>query len=158
MGRSLDIGCLSGEQSMIIMRTITASFQEYIRFVADLHRREINIFFQMVKTETRLPPAIPHAVHSYRIRIPFVHLSRIKRIQENDELSFIFSLDSPPSYHRKLQDLSNTFSEVDNIWRSDDTWYRQTDIVHNPLDLIHSKTSLKKAHPVINIGSCSSGI
>ncbi|KMQ47920.1 hypothetical protein HL42_1425 [Trichophyton rubrum] len=152
VGRSLDIGCLSGEQSMIIMRTITASFQEYIRFVADLHRREINIFFQMVKTETRLPPAIPHTVHSYRIRIPFVHLSRIKRISENDELSFIFSLDSPPSYHRKLQDLSNTFSEADNIWRSDDTWYRQTDIVHNPLDLVHSKTSLKKAHPVINIG------
>ncbi|EEQ35243.1 RNA-directed RNA polymerase Rdp1 [Microsporum canis CBS 113480] len=152
VGRSLDVGCRFGEQSMVIMRTINASFQDYVRFVTDLYRREINIYFQMVKMESSLADDAPQIIHSYRIRVPFAHLSHIKRTSDGEEISFIFSLDYPPSYYRKLQDPSTTFSDSDNMWRSDDTWYRQTDIVHNPQDLVHSKTSLKKAHPIINIG------
>ncbi|KAK2834856.1 hypothetical protein FQN49_006848, partial [Arthroderma sp. PD_2] len=152
VARSLDVGCLAGDKSMLTMRTITANFQDHTRFVADLFRREINIFFQMTKLESRSSVTAPPIIQKYRIRIPFVHLSRIQRISDGEEVSFIISLDSPPSYHRKLQDIESTFSETENMWRADDTWYRQTDIVHNPQDLVHAKTSLRKAHPVINIG------
>lgn len=138
---------------MLALRTIGSNHPEQISFTIDLARREINFFFQFTKYDSR-PVSIraPPAVQDYRIRVPFVQLSRIFRIPSAGDVSFVISLDSPPLYHRKPQDLKSTFAGSETSWRASDSWFRQTDIAHSPQDLLHAAISLRKPHALINIG------
>lgn len=135
---------------MFTLRKIEADYPEELRFVTDLLRREVNVFFQLTRSPVMRAPPI---TNYYRIRIPFVQLSHISRITNGDDTSFVISLDSPPLYYR-LQDPKSTFSDAESVWRAADAWYRQTDIVHNPQDLLHAPISLRKLKALINIGAC----
>lgn len=121
-----------------------------IRFTADFSRREIAVYFQL-SIDSRPSPRGP-LIYSYRFRVPFVHLSRIIQARDPDISSFVIVLDSPPIYHRRLNDLTVTFSDSEKIWKSSDSWFRQTDIPYSHNEAAKASMSLRKANSLINIG------
>lgn len=121
--------------------------------MADLNRREINVYFKLIKFDARKPAAgAQKVVNEYRFRVPFVQLTRVFRVVNGECLSFVVSLDLPPLYHRKLLDQTCSFSDGENIWRGANSWFRQTDIVHSHQDLTHAAVSLRKNKSIIDIG------
>lgn len=67
------------------------------------------------------------------------------------EISFLIILDSPPVYHRQLENFKLTF-QSDTSWREADTWYRQTSIAHNPGFQKSLATNLNRPEQIIDIG------
>jgi RNA-dependent RNA polymerase len=123
--------------------------------ILDLKRRELAVFFQLAVYNRHRPPKDDKDYfHDYRLRVPFAQLSRIYQTW-NPAISchsHYIVLETPPIYHRRLKDLTSTFSESDASWRDADTWYRQTDIVHVPEELAGLAIGLRKHKPIINIG------
>ncbi|KAL1959629.1 hypothetical protein VTO42DRAFT_1664 [Malbranchea cinnamomea] len=150
-GKLLEIGPLIAQMTLLPLRTIGSHHLEAVHINADLKRREISIFFKIYKLDLH-SPRVQGQVNEYKLRVPFVQLTRIFRRTRSDELSIAVSLDYPPLYHRKLPDATDTFSDEENTWKSANAWYRQTDIVHVPQDLVRAPISLRKFNPLINIG------
>jgi RNA-dependent RNA polymerase len=135
------------------LKTIGSGRSERVRLGADLTRREVKVFFQLTKFDPQsISVPTQGQVQEYRFRIPFARLSHILQVRGSGGLSFVIPLDTPPVYHRKLQDLTETFTDSESLWRSSDTWFRQTDIVHAQKELALSPISLRKVKPLIDIG------
>ncbi|EEP75602.1 conserved hypothetical protein [Uncinocarpus reesii 1704] len=147
----LDFGTLIEKDVMLSLRTVDSNRMGQIRFVVDLSRREIIVYFQLSLFDPR-PLSRAPLVYSYRFRIPFVHLSRILRPKSAGNPSLVIVLDSPPIYHRKLNDLTVTFSDTGSTWREFDSWFRQTDIPYSQHEAAQASLSLRKTNSLINIG------
>lgn len=148
----VDIGPRLEEKTLLPLRTVGAASREQARFYLDLYRREINIFFQLVIFDPHQAARSFGRLHDYRFRVPFAQLSQVLRVDDDQRASLVILIDTPPSYHRRLQDLRPTFTETANSWKAWDTWYRQTDIVHSPHELAQVPINLRKTKPLINIG------
>jgi RNA-dependent RNA polymerase len=123
--------------------------------VLNLSRRELVVFFQLgIFDNRRTEKAVEDTFHEYRLRVPFAQLTRLLQKRDNSSVSIshIIPLDAPPIYHRRLKDLSSTFSIREGSWRDEDAWFRQTDIVHVPEELARLPISLRKHKAIINIG------
>lgn len=140
---------------MLSLRTIGDGLRESPRVVLNLNRRELVVFFQLaIFNHRRAAKDVEDTFHEYRLRVPFAQLTRLLQTENksSESISHIMTLDAPPIYHRRLKDLSSTFSEPGNSWRDADTWFRQTDIVHVPEELTRLPISLRKHKAIINIG------
>ncbi|KMU81659.1 RNA-directed RNA polymerase Rdp1 [Coccidioides immitis RMSCC 3703] len=146
----LDFGTLIDKDMMLSLRTVDSSRMGQIRFIVDLNRREIVVFFNLSFFDPRLSSRSP-LIYSYRFRIPFVHLSRVLRTKELGDSSLVIVLDSPPIYHRRLNDVTVTFSDTENTWKESDCWFRQTDIPYSQNEAAQAPLSLRKAQSLINI-------
>ncbi|KMP00255.1 RNA-directed RNA polymerase Rdp1 [Coccidioides immitis RMSCC 2394] len=147
----LDFGTLIDKDMMLSLRTVDSSRMGQIRFIVDLNRREIVVFFNLSFFDPRLSSRSP-LIYSYRFRIPFVHLSRVLRTKELGDSSLVIVLDTPPIYHRRLNDVTVTFSDTENTWKESDCWFRQTDIPYSQNEAAQAPLSLRKAQSLINIG------
>lgn len=144
---------------MLPMRTVGFRQHERARVVLDLKRREMAVYFQLPILNSSLNPHVTgQQPQSYRVKVHFSQLSRIfeRWNSESGCISHVISLETPPVYHRRIRDLSSTFTVSDTTWRDSDTWYRQTDIVHTPESLAKLPVSLRKVRPLINIGRWTS--
>jgi RNA-dependent RNA polymerase len=79
-------------------------------------------------------------------------LSCVLQTEDQERVSHVIALDTPPVYHRKLSDVASTFSDSENRWKAWDLWSRQTDIVHVQHELAQVPVSLRKRKPLVNIG------
>ncbi|WEW57495.1 RNA-dependent RNA polymerase [Emydomyces testavorans] len=134
----LDFGTLTEKNAMLSLRAIDSSRMGQTHFTADFSRREISVSFQLSVNDRA------SLVYSYRFRIPFIHLARILQVKDLEDSSFVIVLDSPPIYHRRLNDLTVTFSDTENIWRASDTWFRQTDIPYSQIEVAQAPLSLRR--------------
>lgn len=149
----MDIGTFVNENKFLPLRSVGSGRHETVVFSLNLARREVNVFFQLTRLNPKAVGNEPRKlINNYRIGIPFVHFSYIFKFSDEEITSLSFTLDSPPSYHRMLQDMSLTFQENENTWRSQDAWFRQTDIVQAPHELAFIPVSLRKHNPLIDIG------
>ncbi|KAI1950370.1 hypothetical protein LOZ57_001929 [Ophidiomyces ophidiicola] len=146
----LGFGRLIESDVMLALRSIKSNIKSQIRFTADFLRREITVFFYL--------PALDHNslsrnhLDNYRLRIPFLHISRVVKMSTSHSSLLVIVLASPPLYYRKLNNLLSTFSNTENIWRESDTWFRQTDIPYAREELKGAPSSLRKTNAMINIG------
>ncbi|KAK2757339.1 hypothetical protein FQN54_004853 [Arachnomyces sp. PD_36] len=150
----VDIGPRVEDKTLLPLRTVGAGYREHTRFFLDLYRREINIFFQLAIFDPQQAAVNYYGqLHEYRFRVPFAQLSEVLRVDDDERISLVILMDTPPSYHRRLQDFKSTFTEsTATNWKAWDTWYRQTDIVHAPHELASVPINLRKMKPLINIG------
>lgn len=149
--KTLHIGPLVAQKTLLPLRTVGAEHVEAIRFAVDLQRREINVLFKLTKFDSRQKQQSGQ-VNEYRFRVPFVQLTQIYKVINGDHLSFVVSLELPALYYRKVLDPAATFSDNEDTWGAAESWFRQTDIVHSPQDLRLSPVSLERTKSIINIG------
>ncbi|KAL3471302.1 RNA dependent RNA polymerase-domain-containing protein [Aspergillus californicus] len=145
---SMDIGVLINETTMRPMCTVNNP-KEPAFLILNLRRKDLLVYFQLPIASTRgwLPS------QEYRLRIPFSQLDRFfqTRNPATGYISHFTILNSPPIYHRRLQNIENTFVE-ETSWRESDTWFRQTHIARNPQELATLPVSLRRQSPIIDIG------
>lgn len=97
----------------------------------------------------------------FRLKIPFSQLNKVWEVHNipnpldrNPHLVFIIILDHPGMYHRKLSDMTATFTE--NLsWKETDTWMRQTRISYDASREAATPTSLQRSGDIIDIGESS---
>lgn len=143
-----DVGIQLGESAIRPM----ASFGSPLSFMINLRERAIFLHFQ---STVRRPSNYGDKVTQpfFRLRIPLFRLNRIWKTQNeaSKEVSFLIILDSPPVYHRQLENFKLTF-QSDTSWRDSDTWYRQTSIAHDLEVQRRLATNLNRPEQIINIG------
>lgn len=146
---SMDIGVLVAETTMMPMRTVGHLTTSNASLVLNLRRKVLLVYFElpMSSADRRL------SFQEYRLRIPFSQLDRFFQTQHPSTgvISHFTFLNSPPIYHRRIQNVESTFIE-ETSWREMDTWFRQAQIVLNPLELSGLPVNLKRQNPVIDIG------
>ncbi|KAJ5885149.1 hypothetical protein N7495_009659 [Penicillium taxi] len=148
----LDFGVLMGESSISSLQTFDVEASPVL--MVDVKQRALFVHFKtFIKTPEKIDPDGEDDMSSFRLKIGFFQLNRIWEVlhSETKELSFLTILDSPPVYHRRLEDIESTFSS-DTIWRESDTWFRQTSIFHNPTVVANLTTRLYKPGQIIDIG------
>jgi RNA-dependent RNA polymerase len=129
-----------------------ASFGGPLSFMINLRERALFVYFQStvrLSSNERVKVTQPF----FRLRVPLFRLTRIWKMQNeaSKEVSFLIVLDSPPVYHRQLENFKLTF-QSDTSWRETDTWYRQTSIAHNTGFQKYVATNLNRPEQIINIG------
>ena len=89
----------------------------------------------------------------FRQKIAFHQLGDIWETYSSTarELSFLVILDSPAIFHRRLKDITKTFSG-DRSWREPDTWWRQTELAHDPGLQKGLPTNLCKKGQMLDLG------
>ena len=143
--------------TMMSMFTASAFNNKPIQFRQSMLHREIVVELEIAIVDPRLPHTHPDAgVHNrfetIRFRIPFRQLEVIQQVPtERNKLILLMSLDQPPLFFRKVDELG-THEENGRFWTENDAWYRQTDIIYDPTSLRTSPLTLKKNKPVIDIG------
>ena len=92
------------------------------------------------------------------MKIPFGQLNDVWEVHNNPgphspkpELSFIIILDHPGIYHRKLSDITATFTES-LTWKEADTWIRQTRMNYEASQEMDTPTNLQIAGDIMDIG------
>lgn len=153
----MDIGVLLSETTMLPMRSVGSGENESSRLVLNLKQKALFVYFQLpIFTPGYKPTPASGMLQEYRLKIPFVQLSWIFQVRDTvtGDISHFIVLDSPPLYHRRINNIDVTHSEENNTWRESETWYRQTYIVRNALELPYLPIGLKKAKAVIDIGEC----
>ncbi|KAB8236873.1 RNA dependent RNA polymerase [Aspergillus alliaceus] len=152
---SMDVGILLNKTTMLPMRSVGSGRDEHASVVLNLRQRALLVYFQLpiFNQGQKLTPTAG-VLQEYRLKIPFVQLTQILQTCDSatESLSHFIVLDSPPLYHRRINNIDVTLSEDSNSWRESDTWYRQTYIVHNALEISALPIGLKKSKAVIDIG------
>ncbi|KAE8374407.1 RNA dependent RNA polymerase-domain-containing protein [Aspergillus bertholletiae] len=152
---SMDIGVLFNETTMIPMRSVGSGINENALLMLNLKQRALLVYFQLpILNPAHKPTPASSVLQEYRLKIPFVQLSQILQMRDTvtGDISHFIVLDSPPLYHRRINNIDVTHSEESNSWRESETWYRQTYIVRNALELSSLPIGLKKTKTVIDIG------
>ncbi|KAL3466733.1 RNA dependent RNA polymerase-domain-containing protein [Aspergillus heterothallicus] len=143
---SMKIGFLVNETTMMPMRTVGSSTNEQASVVLNLRRKDLLVYF-------KLPIFSAKQSQEYRLKVPFSQLDKFFQTQDpsTGHISHYTFLSSPPTYHRRINNIESTFIE-ETSWRDADVWYRQAHIVHNPQEHATLPVSLRKQNPVIDIG------
>lgn len=152
--RTMDIGVLVNETTVLPMRTVGAGIDEHASLVLGLKHRAMFVYFQLPIFNSRQRPIETTGIYQdYRLKIPFAQMTKIFQTSgsASEGVSHLTFLDAPPVYHRRIKNIASTFTD-ENSWREADTWFRQTDIVHNPQELASLPISLRKFKPLIDIG------
>lgn len=156
---ALDFGFMYDPDTMMHMRSAPSREQKDLIFQVDLLRKKLVIFFpyQFTDPKNRKNPAASIGDlarnSQYMIWIPFEQIEKIYRVDLNDNTtSFIISLDCPPCFFRKRQDMRASHAKEANVWSEMDTWYRQTDIIYDPSTIKQKPVSLRKGEVEIDIG------
>ncbi|KAF7587579.1 hypothetical protein BBP40_007020 [Aspergillus hancockii] len=152
---SMDIGVLFNETTMLPMRSVGSGTKDRTILTLQLKQRAMLVYFQLsIFNQGHKPAPAGGDLQEYRLKIPFVQLTRIFQTPDavTECVSHFIVLDSPPIYHRRINNIETTFSDDSNSWREADAWYRQTYIVRNPMELSSLPVGLKKAKAVIDIG------
>lgn len=146
-----DVGIQVGESTIRPM----ASFKSPLSFMINLRERALFLYFQStVKSASKKAGKEDKETQSFfRLKVPLFRLTRIWKLENEDskEVSFLIILDSPPVYHRQLENFKATF-QSDTSWRETDTWYRQTSIAHETGVEKYMATNLSRPEQIINIG------
>ncbi|KAJ5766848.1 uncharacterized protein N7511_004464 [Penicillium nucicola] len=117
------------------------------RFVIDVLRRCLYVYFK-VSIRSK---AGDMSLHDYRLRFTFLQLSQIFEQYDTttEQTSFLIILDSSPILHRRLKNISSSFTGM-RYWREEDAWYRQTAMRRNPHVIDTSCNNLKKSGHIID--------
>lgn len=145
-----DVGVQLGESTIRPM----ASFESPLSFMINLRERALFLYFQSTVKSSSNEGGQPgkETKPFFRLKVPLFRLTRIWKLQnEASKVSFLIILDSPPVYHRQLEDFKLTF-QSDTTWRETDTWYRQTTIAHETGFEKYMATNLSRPEQIINIG------
>ncbi|KAL2853945.1 RNA dependent RNA polymerase-domain-containing protein [Aspergillus pseudoustus] len=143
---SMEIGFLINETTMMPMRTVGSSTSEQASVVLNLRRKDLLVYFKLPILSAKQP-------QEYRLKVPFSQLDKFFQTQDSStgNISQYTFLSSPPTYHRRINNIESTFLE-ETTWRESDVWYRQAHIVHNPQEHATLPVSLRRQNPVIDIG------
>lgn len=142
----MQVGVLVGGATFLPLRTVGAGVEEKASLVVDLRQRSLLLYFQLRTVEAE------GSYHQYRVKIPFTQLNEIFQTRDGSGgVSHLAFLDGPPFYYRRAKNVSSSFTD-NNTWREADAWLRQASIVANPQAQEHLPASLRKHHPVIDIG------
>ena len=139
------------------MFTASAIHDKPIQFRQSMLHREIVVELDIAILDPRLPHEHPDAgkhnrFETIRFSVPFRQLEVIQQVPtERNKLVLLMSLDQPPRFFRKVDELG-THEENGRYWTENDAWYRQTDIIYDPTSLRTSPLTLKKNKPIIDIG------
>ncbi|TAQ83496.1 hypothetical protein B7494_g8180 [Chlorociboria aeruginascens] len=158
----LNFGHMLDPNSMMVMYELDANLGP-MSFTVDLIRNRLLTNFKIPIIDPRSqgptdftdndPIGHYDRVNRYMFTIPFGQLETIYRVDQGDGwYSLIITLDSPPQFFRKREEVEETHSNETRLWTDFDTWYRQTDIVYNPLRLHKAPIALHKERPLIDIG------
>ena len=156
---SLEVGVLLGENKMLAIRSILPSSSTEISFRLNLKHRELVIEFTLRIRDWRHENGNLKRKgvgrydrdDRYKLTLPLSHLKAIDSSETKSRLfSICFSLDTPPRYFKKtvLHDPAGRSKR----WQENDMWYRQTDVTYSPHGLKNLPITLKKSHPIIDIG------
>jgi RNA-dependent RNA polymerase len=157
---SVDFGFMFDEKTMTRMYTAIPQAGIANLFELNLLRRHIHIQFP-VNTVRDSGPKVAHDKSAsppkraarYCFRIPLEQLQRVHEIQiDQVTKALLISLETPPNFFRKADDIQQTHDEGSVYWTEWDTWLRQTDIVDKPENLRSATVTLKKVRPIIDIG------
>ncbi|PGH26670.1 hypothetical protein AJ80_01616 [Polytolypa hystricis UAMH7299] len=149
---SMDFGTMVEEKTFLPLRTINAETQGALNYAVDLKRREVNVYFNVLKPAKPRPDQKPGGIqHALRLRIPFVEMTTVYQVKDGENVTFLIPLANPPVYHRKLNNLESTFSDTDNVWKEIDAWYRQIDIARVQEEMDRLSANLRKTNSLINI-------
>lgn len=161
--QSLDFGFMYDQTSMMSMCKVFPTPQCEIQFRQNMRHQEMVVLFQVKIQDPRTiqegkqtpQPGKYDRTESLRFNIPFSQLQVVHKVHnEEDKMSIVISLETPPRFFRKL-DEAKTHEENGVYWNQSDAWYRQTDIIYAPGLLKSSPLTLKKTLPVIDIGMFS---
>ncbi|KAJ5111120.1 hypothetical protein N7532_001655 [Penicillium argentinense] len=147
----LEVCVLTGQNSIFPMR----SFETSPKMTIDVRRREVNLKFTTAILDRRNTTTIDlqESQSVFRATIQFLQLKKVWKTTnpETKCVSFLFILDTPARYYRRLKDISHTFIGQDS-WREYDIWTRQTALVHNPWTLDRQRTNLRRTGHIVDIG------
>ncbi|KAL2801788.1 RNA dependent RNA polymerase-domain-containing protein [Aspergillus granulosus] len=142
----MEIGFLVNETTMMPMRTVGSPANQQACVVLNLKRKDLLVYF-------RLPILSTKQSQEYRLKVSFSQLGKFFQTQDSStgNISHYTFLSSPPTYHRRINNIESTFLE-ETTWRESDVWFRQVHIVHNPQEHATLPVSLRRQDPVIDIG------
>ena len=157
---SLDFGVMHDDSTLMSMFGVTATPQANIKLCQDMKHREVKIEFGMAFPDRSAPlellqslgqgSSYPMKWQTYQIRISMKQLKKIHQLQHpENQLTLLFSLDTPPQWFRKLDD-SKTHRDDLSRWTQSESWYRQTDISDATQSLQGGLTL--KSNSVIDLG------
>lgn len=161
---SLHFGVMLGPESLMTMESVNAVPGNELSLVVDLLRNRLIATFVVDYKDPRRNGDENYVSKSYiteyerknkyMFQIPFSQLKKIYRVDMSDSMiALIVSLESPPTFYRKMEDEKSTHSNDNLVWSEFDSWYRQTNIVYDPYSLANLAIALHKERPVIDIGT-----
>ena len=159
--RSLDFGLILNETTIMGMKQVTPTAKTAITLRQDMLHRELHIEFMLSIRDWRSPKsgvAIPNLGRlnrdeTFKFSIPFTQLNEIRESPAgiDDHIALFITLESPPKFFKQVNSLES-HKERSRTWNDNDAWYRQTDVVYNQAGLKRLPLTLKKTHPILDLG------
>ncbi|KAJ5299684.1 hypothetical protein N7476_011241 [Penicillium atrosanguineum] len=153
----LAVGILQEASTIKLLK----GFARLVRLQINVQERALYICFNEelpALNASKIEAPLLNPQISFRLKIPFGQLNDVWEIHNHpsshglkSELSFIIILDHPGIYHRKLSDITPTFTES-LTWKEADTWIRQTRISYGALREVDFPTNLQISGDIMDIG------
>jgi hypothetical protein len=142
---------------MVSMKAAKPLKDQKISLQLNIFRREfLDIHFPLdmssFKPSTSRPSEVKKEV-SYRFVINLVDIQSLKKVKHDGGIfSLIISLDSPPRFFRRFNNVASSHAPNSRRWNGWDAWYRQTDVVSDPSSLKKEALTLRKPNAIIDLG------
>jgi RNA-dependent RNA polymerase len=132
---SLHFGIMLSPDSFMAMESINASPGSPLTFTLDLFRNRLVASFIVDFKDPRSQGDIHYVSKSriseyerknkYMFQIPFNQLQKIYRVDlDASKVALVISLESPPSFYRRVEDEQSGHSDEGLVWSEFDSWKR----------------------------------
>jgi RNA-dependent RNA polymerase len=117
----------------------------------DFHRRRVTLDFPVL-TKDAAHPELDTCQCFYRMETKIDTLRKVYRVCNDNTKAVVLTLDSPPRFYRRKNDIEQTHASGKLEWTDQELWSRIVDILHDPAESSTTPSSLENNHYEIDLG------